>query len=81
MVLSKTRITKALIRLRERTGWSAPVLFINPKRLVYRVEAHIINNDYEYLELFAAWVIFHPFLSSADFFKINFFEKFFQKYH
>ena len=30
--------------------------------------------------LFAYWVFFHDFLSSADFFKINFFEKFFQEH-
>ena len=30
MILSKKRITKALIRLRGCTGWSAPVLFENP---------------------------------------------------
>ena len=30
---------------------------------------------------FAYWVILHAFLSSADFFKINFFKKFFQEYH
>ena len=35
MVLSKKRITKALIRLRGRAGWSAPVLFANPRRQVF----------------------------------------------
>ena len=30
---------------------------------------------------FANRVIFHAFLSSTDFFKINFFENFFQEYH
>ena len=30
MVLSKKRITKALIRMRGCAGWSAPVLFVNP---------------------------------------------------
>ena len=34
MVLSKKRMTKALIRLRECAGWSAPVLFANPRRQV-----------------------------------------------
>ena len=29
---------------------------------------------------FAYWVIFHAFLSAADFLEINFFEKFFQEY-
>ena len=32
MVLSEKGITKALIRLRGCTGWSAPVLFANPQR-------------------------------------------------
>ena len=35
MILSKKRITKALIRLRECAGWSAPVLFANPRRQVF----------------------------------------------
>ena len=35
MVLSKKRITKALIRLRWCAGWSAPVLFANPRRQVF----------------------------------------------
>ena len=30
MILSKKRITKALIRLRGCAGWSAPVLFAKP---------------------------------------------------
>ena len=35
MVLSKTRITKTLIRLRRSAGWSAPVLFANPQIHVF----------------------------------------------
>ena len=35
MILSNKRITKALIRLRGRAGWSAPVLFANPRRQVF----------------------------------------------
>ena len=35
MVLSKKRVTKALIRLRGCAGWSAPVLFANPQRQVF----------------------------------------------
>ena len=35
MALSKTRITKALIRLRGCAGWSVPVLFANPGRQVF----------------------------------------------
>ena len=41
MVLSKKRITKALIRLRGCAGWSAPVLFAKPRRQVSRVEAQL----------------------------------------
>ena len=32
MMLSKKQITKALIRLRGCVGWSATVLFANPRR-------------------------------------------------
>ena len=32
---STKRITKALIRLRGCAGWSAPVLFANPRRQVF----------------------------------------------
>ena len=35
MVLSKNQITKALIRLHKCAGWSAPVLFPNPRRPVF----------------------------------------------
>ena len=35
MILSKKRITKALIRLRGCAGWSVPVLFTNPQRQVF----------------------------------------------
>ena len=35
MILSKKRITKALIRLRGCAGWSVPVLFANPQRQVF----------------------------------------------
>ena len=35
MILSKKRIIKALIRLRGCAGWSAPVLFANPRRQVF----------------------------------------------
>ena len=45
MVLFKTRISKALIRLRGCAGWSAPVLFANPQRQVFsrRGPFHIVN--------------------------------------
>ena len=32
MILSKTRITKALISLRGCAGWYAPLLFVNQRR-------------------------------------------------
>ena len=35
MGLSTKQITKALIRLRGCAGWSAPVLFANPRRRVF----------------------------------------------
>ena len=43
MVLSKTRITKALIRLRGCAGWSAPVLFANPRRQVFSRRGPILT--------------------------------------
>ena len=42
MVLSKKRITKALIRLHGCAGWSAPVLFANPEDRFSRVAAHMM---------------------------------------
>ena len=42
MILSKYRITKALIRLRGCAGWSVHVLFAIPKDRFSPVEAHII---------------------------------------
>ena len=41
MLLCKKRTTKALIRLRECAGLSAPVLFANPRDRFSRVEAHV----------------------------------------
>ena len=41
MVLSKKRITKALIRLRGCAGWSAPMLFANPEDSISRVVAQM----------------------------------------
>ena len=35
MMLSNKRITKALIRLRRCTGWSALLLFAHPQRQVF----------------------------------------------
>ena len=42
MILSKKGITEALIRLRERAGWSAPVLFANPRRQIFSRQSPII---------------------------------------
>ena len=42
MILSKKRITKALIRLLGCTGWSAPVLFAVPRRQVISRRGPII---------------------------------------
>ena len=39
MILSNKHITKALIGLHGCTGWSAPLLFVNPKDRFSRVEA------------------------------------------
>ena len=41
MILSNKQKTKALIRLPRCAGWSAPLLFANPKNRFSRVEAHI----------------------------------------
>ena len=43
MILSKKRITKALIRLRGCAGWSAPVLFATPDYRFSRDEAQKIR--------------------------------------
>ena len=43
MVLSKKRITKVLIRLHGSAGWSAPVLFANPRRQVFPRRGPIIH--------------------------------------
>ena len=44
MVLSEKRITKALIRLRGCAGWSAPVLFANPRRQDRKPMLHPYHN-------------------------------------
>ena len=47
MILTKTRITKALISLRGCAGWSAPVLFTNPRRQVFsRCSSNFISQTY-----------------------------------
>ena len=43
MILSRKRITKALIRLRGCAGWSAPLLFAQPDDRFSRLEAQIIT--------------------------------------
>ena len=48
MILSKKRITKALIRLRGCAGWSASVLFANPRRQVFSRRGPYSNNNDEY---------------------------------
>ena len=45
--------------------------------LIYSVKQDLIEVNI----LHVYWEILHAFLMSADFFKINFFEKFFQEYH
>ena len=42
MILSKKRIKKVLIRLREWAGWSAPLLFAHPQDRFSLDEAHIV---------------------------------------
>ena len=42
MILSNQRITKALIRLRECAGWSAPLLSVNPRRQVFLRRGSIV---------------------------------------
>ena len=46
-LVSKKRITKALIKLRGCAGWSAPVLFANPEERFSRAEAHIRLQGYD----------------------------------
>ena len=46
MILSKKRITKALIRLPRCAGWSAPVLLANPRRQVFSLPGPIIKRWY-----------------------------------
>ena len=41
MILSKTRITKALISMRGGGGWSTPLLFVNSEDMFSGVEAHV----------------------------------------
>ena len=46
MVLYLKRITKALIRLRVCAGWSAPVLFANPRRQVFSRRGPYVNRHH-----------------------------------
>ena len=41
-MLSKMRITKVLIRLRENAGWSAPLFFAKSEDRFSHVEAHFM---------------------------------------
>ena len=43
MILSNKQITKAQIRLRGCAGWSAALLFANPKDRFSHVKAHILS--------------------------------------
>ena len=43
MILSKKRITKVLIRMRGCAGWSAPVLFANPRWQVFSCRGPIYD--------------------------------------
>ena len=45
MILSKKRITKALIRLCRCAGWSAPLLFANTEDRFSHVVAHILSGS------------------------------------
>ena len=51
MVLSKKRITKALIRLRGCGGWSAPVLFASPGRQVFSRRGPYSKIGYDALQI------------------------------
>ena len=46
-----------------------------------RYALELKTNPLTWCKLFACWVIFHAFLSYADFFQNHFFKKFFQEYH
>ena len=55
MILSKKRITKALIRLHVWAGWSAPLLFANTKDKFSHAEAKIIK---KYMAILDAQSVF-----------------------
>ena len=46
MILSKKRITKAMISLRGCAGWSAPLLFANPKDRFSYIEAIVADSQH-----------------------------------
>ena len=54
MILSNKQITMALIRLRGSAGWSARLLFANPKDRFFRVKAQISDNLQNYWHLASA---------------------------
>ena len=47
MIFSKKQITKALISLSGCAGWSAPMLFANPKRFS-PIKAHIVSDSQKF---------------------------------
>ena len=58
ILLSKQRITKALIRLRGCSGWSAPLLFPNPRRQVFLCRGPYLGRGARWLSgrvLDSAW--------------------------
>ena len=60
MILSNKRITKALIRQRGCAGWSAPLLFANPKDKFSCIEAHIVTKLEVYLWFWFGLLLYIP---------------------
>ena len=65
MILSKKLITTMLISLLGCAGWSAPLLFANPKDRFSRVEAHFITSHYSH-QAFVRPLALHLLVLSAD---------------
>ena len=69
VILSNKRITKALIRLHGCAGWSAPLLFLNPRRRFSRVDAHIRGSGWGSLvftiHYFLDFTLYPSFIMSA----------------
>ena len=52
MILSKEQITKAPISLRRYAGWSAPLLFANPRRQVLSLRGQYkFNINFDFVNL------------------------------